>query len=312
MTMLNVLAGIAWDPTIRGILTVVLGFSILGGSVYLIVATNTGARLGLLISLAGLFGWMVILTLFWWISPPGIGPAGDGPSWVPIEVYVDGEAPPENAQAQELPHPDELPTGTDIVAENPELAAELVSDTPSLSDVAGVDPDAVPGRDELNGWKLVGTSDAGEAQAAADAFLVEAGVFDDATQYIKLDTFEIGGKPKRTEECDDDDALCRAWYRIRKSFMLTHPPHYAVVQLQPVLEQETLPGAAPPTPVVDESQPVVSVVLVRDLGSRRLTPAIYFVICLSLFIVFVLILHYRDKTLTKNLEAAKAVQKAGP
>ena len=93
MEMLNVLAGIAWDPQIRGILTVVLGFSILGGSVYLIVATNTGARLGLLISLAGLFGWMTILTLFWWLSPPGIGPAGDGPSWVPVEVYVDGQAP---------------------------------------------------------------------------------------------------------------------------------------------------------------------------------------------------------------------------
>lgn len=306
------LAGIAWDPQIRGILTVVLGFTILCGSVYLIVATNTGARLGMLISLAGLFGFMVILTAFWWLSPPGIGPAGDVPSWVPVEVYVDGEAPPANAQAQRLPHPEDLADPQDILADNPELAGQLVTDNPTLSDLAGVDPDLVPQRDDLGGWRLKSTSEAGEAQAAADAYLAESGLFDDATQYVKLNTFEIGGKPTRTEECEDDEALCRAWYRIRKSFMLTHPPHYALVQLQPVLEQETLPGAAPPTPVADESQPVVSVVLVRDLGTRRVTPAIYFVISLALFIVFVLILHYRDKTLTRNLEAAKAVQKAGP
>ena len=305
------LAGIAWDPQIRGILTVVLGFTILCGSVYLIVATNTGARLGLLIALAGLFGWMVIMTLFWWLLPPGIGPRGDGPAWVPVEVYVDGEAPPETAVAQDLPHPEDLPDASAIVAENPDVADQLVTDEPTLSDLAGADPDVVPDRDELGGWRVVSTSDAGEAQAAADAYLVEAGVFEDATQYQKLNTFSEGGKPKRVEECPDDgDLLCRAWYRVRKSFMLTHPTHYAVVQVQPVLEQETLPGAAPPAPVVDESQPVVSVVLVRDLGSVRLTPFIYFVISLALFIVFVLILHYRDKTLEKNLEEAKAVAKA--
>ena len=57
---------------------------------------------------------------------------------------------------------------------------------------------------------------------------------------------------------------------------------------------------------MDTSKPVVSVVLVRDLGNVRLLPAIYFVICFSLFIVFLLLLHYRDKTLQKNLAEAEA------
>ena len=37
------------------------------GSIYLLLATNIGARLGLLVVLAGLFGWLSILTLTWWI-----------------------------------------------------------------------------------------------------------------------------------------------------------------------------------------------------------------------------------------------------
>jgi hypothetical protein len=83
-----------------------------------------------------------------------------------------------------------------------------------------------------------------------------------------------------------------------------------VVQVQPVLAQEAVPGAAPPLPVADESQPVVSVVMVRDLGSVRQLPATYFVISLALFIVFALMLHYREKTLERNLAHAKAVEEA--
>ena len=45
------IAGIGWEPEIRGLLTVVLGFAILGGSVWLLLVTNTGTRLGSLIAL---------------------------------------------------------------------------------------------------------------------------------------------------------------------------------------------------------------------------------------------------------------------
>lgn len=90
METMNVIAGIAWDPGIRGILIVLVGVVVLMGSTYLILATNVGARLGFLVALTGLFGWMVILTLIWWLTPPAIGPRGNIPTWKPVEIYVNG------------------------------------------------------------------------------------------------------------------------------------------------------------------------------------------------------------------------------
>lgn len=310
MQLLTILAGIAWDPEIRGILTVLLGFTILGGSVYTIVATNTGARLGLLLSLAGLFGWLVVLTTYWWISPPGIGPRGDGAVWHVVEVAVDGSSQPETKAVQTLPRPGDLPTAADILAANPDLAAEFTGD-PVLSDIAGVDTSVLPTKDELGGWTILSTAGAGEAQAVADLALVEEGLFEDSSGYRKLNAFEKGGKPKRTDECPDDgDKICRAVYRVKKTFMFKHPTRYAVVQVQPVVAQEAIPGSPPPPPIIDESKPVISVIMERDLGTVRLKPAVFWVVSTSLFVVFVLILHFRDKTLQQNLEAAEAVAKA--
>ena len=61
--------------------------------------------------------------------------------------------------------------------------------------------------------------------------------------------------------------------------------------------------------MVDETQPVVSVVLVRDLGDVRLIPFLYFAISLSLFVVFAWVLHNRDKVLMKNKAMAEAATK---
>ena len=48
-------------------LTVILAIVTLCGSVYLILATNLGARLGILIALAGLSGWIMLMGLIWMI-----------------------------------------------------------------------------------------------------------------------------------------------------------------------------------------------------------------------------------------------------
>ena len=73
---------VGWEPELRGLLTVVIGFVILMGSVYLILATNMGARLGFLVSLTALAGWMMLMGLVWWIY--GIGLRGPDPSWAPV------------------------------------------------------------------------------------------------------------------------------------------------------------------------------------------------------------------------------------
>lgn len=307
MHSLSLFAGIAFDPGIRGILVVMVGVVVLPGSVYLILATNLGARLGLLVSLTGLFGFLVILTAIWWLSPPAIGPRGNLPSWRPVEIYVNGGTDQARTEVvNRLVSPNSLPSTATILAKNPELATEYPNGF-TLSDLKGSHADIVEGvlpADSLNGWRLVSTANAGEAATAADADLVASGIFKTTSDYKKLNVWSYGGKPTLAEDCPDGGTFCRAWHRVSSAFQIKNPPHYAVVQVQPVISQPTVPGQAPPIPKVDPTQPVVSVVLIRDIGNERVIPALYFVICLTLFILFAWVLHSREKTLLKNKELA--------
>ena len=61
---LDLLGAIAFDPTIRGWLVVLTGAVVLIGSVWLLLATNSGIRLGTLLAAAGFFGWMAINQTF--------------------------------------------------------------------------------------------------------------------------------------------------------------------------------------------------------------------------------------------------------
>jgi hypothetical protein len=81
------LAGIGWDPEIRGLLTVAVAAAVLMGSIWLLLVTNTGVRLGSMIALAGFFGWIFIMTLVWWMY--GIGYTGDTPVWEIAEFNSD-------------------------------------------------------------------------------------------------------------------------------------------------------------------------------------------------------------------------------
>lgn len=325
LATVNLFAGLSWTPGVRGILVVATGVAVLCGSVYLLLGTNVGARLGMLLALTGLFGWLVILTLYWWITPPAIGPRGRNNSWQVAEIYVNGTELPRTQAAQTLPHPDQLPTPQEILADNqaaleandesPLAGVDLSKEYPNgftLSDLQANQPDllkTIIPADELNGWKVVPSSAAGEAQAAADVALVNSGIFSATGDYKKLSVFTYGGKETRQDACSDGDMLCRAWYRITKALTIKHPTHYAVVQVQKVVPQEAVAGEAPPIPKADPNQPVISVVMVRDLGNVRLIPFLYFVISLALFVLFAWILHNRDKTLAKNKAAAEAALK---
>jgi hypothetical protein len=252
-----------------------------------------------------------------------------------------------------LPGPTDLPTAAQVIAEHPELREQLIAkpENTTLSDIAGIDAvnkdgtrvngantlksdyglETVQGEigslkdgvDRLQGWKVVNTSNAGDAAAAVDASLVAQGTFEDATEYKRLNAFEWNEETQLSDACPDAvsnqeekasliprEPFCRVMYRVKDTFSLWHPPRYMVIQIQPVISQPTIAGQAPPTPRVDPTQPVMSAVLLRDEGNVRAKPAYFFVICLSLFTVFTLMLHYRDKTLQKNLEAAE-VEKSG-
>ena len=91
MTLATLLA-LSWKPELRGVIVVMIGFVVLCGSVYLIVGSNVGARLGFLIALSGLFGWMMIMGVIWWVY--GIGLTGRTATWKPanpVTIVKDGD-----------------------------------------------------------------------------------------------------------------------------------------------------------------------------------------------------------------------------
>lgn len=110
---------LSWDPAIRGILATVVGVIVLCGSVYLLLGTNLGARLGFLVAMAGLFGWMSIMGVMWWVY--GIGMVGETPSWHVIEVVSSAEADDLSGavtdEVQDISELEELPAGDPVRGE---------------------------------------------------------------------------------------------------------------------------------------------------------------------------------------------------
>ena len=312
MQTVQIIAGIAFDPGIRGVLVVLVGVVVLMGSVYLILSTNLGSRLVFLVALSGLFGWLTILTFVWWLTPPAIGPRGNIPTWKPVEIYVNGANDSAKVDVlNNLVDPASLATADEIIAQNPDLVNEFPNGF-TLSDLQTNNPAIVSEYidvEALNGWALVGAANAGEAQAAADLELVASGVFKTSSEYKKLNVWNYGGKPTLKDDCPDGGMICRVQHRITSAFQIKNPKHYTVVQVQKVIPQTPIPGQAPPLPKVDPSQPVISVVLIRDIGNERVIPFLYFVISVSLFILSAWALHNRDKTLMKNKAMAEAASK---
>lgn len=71
-----------WYPTILGILVVAAAVGLFCGSVYLLLGTNLGARLGFLISFTALAGFMVLLTTMWLFTASPLNTLkGTTPAW---------------------------------------------------------------------------------------------------------------------------------------------------------------------------------------------------------------------------------------
>ena len=250
-----------WDIAIRGILVTAVSIAILCGSVYLLLLTNLGSRVGFLVAAAAFFGWMVIMGLVWWIY--AIGLKGDDPHWEVEEIVVTEEAADLSAAATDRVH-------------------------------------------DLGDWEEVPEGDPtrGEAQASAEAALIgdEIGIFESTQDFAVVDVLQVGGK---------GDSLVDDW------LPLPHPTHFAVVQVQKVIptraisEGEECPddticydfGTTPPAPEIDETAPVVTSVMTRNLGSKRLPPAVITLSSFAVFGVLVNHLHRRDKLAEEHRRA---------
>jgi len=354
LELVDVLGGIAWDNEIRGALTVVLGCTVLMGSVWLILATNTGVRLGTLLTFAGFFGWMFIMATIWTVY--GTGYVGSGPSWVGEEIVFDDAGPAEIATEKvvQVNNNDALPRAIELVRTygDASLQAELdfvdeadittvlaeansaldaadprhvddaaladriavaiddanrKSEQLSLTQLAALSPsvmDAATANGDINfyDWRLVDAAGAGEAQTSAGAVLVEQGVFGDTGDFIFVNTYQRGGKNARAS----NDVWDRFSNRVYKLATLRHPTNYTVVQVQAVVAKQTVPGTAAAFAEADSEQPIINVVMIRDLGNRRQPTMLIAIGSFLAFAACCLALHARDRRFVEAQETYAA------
>jgi hypothetical protein len=150
----------------------------------------------------------------------------------------------------------------------------------------------------LAGWELLPESNPsfGEAKATVDEYFIEHPEetlgLKAAADYITSFSFERGGKDDLPSS---PSRLDRLELKLKNTFwQIQHPPHYAIIQVQPVLPQEPVPGERPPTPVADPSKPVVSVIMERNLGDVRFPAAMLTIFSGGMFAATILMLHRRD------------------
>ena len=272
VNLLPVLA-INWEPQLRGYVVVLISVVVLIGGTYLVVGTNLGARLGFLVILGGLFGWMAAMGIIWWTY--GIGLQGRMPTWEPAEPATIIRDAQLFQQVEILEQPLKL-TGT--AAENSETVAKAL---------------------ESEGWVRLDESDPqrGQAVASSDDLLINQADEFAAGEFVSVAVFDRGGE---------------RWPKINESldfFAFFHEARYALVEVAPVVPQRIEPGRAPARPKVDESQERRYVYMIRDLGNRR-QPAMFITIgSLIVFVVLCWLMHRRDLILRENLARSRELEK---
>jgi hypothetical protein len=128
--------GNLWNPTILGFLVVLSAIGLFCGSVYLLLATNLGARLGFLVAAACLTGFLTLLALLWMTtSTPNTSPHGRAAEWHVVEV-VDAPADAELAGVRDIEAQGAAVSEEDLALLRPAIDAALVRVQP----VAGEEP----------------------------------------------------------------------------------------------------------------------------------------------------------------------------
>jgi hypothetical protein len=262
------------------------------GSVYLLLSTNTGVRMGLLLAAAGFTGLIAVLSIMWLVlnSTAAIGRPN---SWRPLEV-VSGDFAAQNTikGVQGLP-----------VANLPALPPQP---KPLKTQHWYWPLQSCPPN---SGWYKLSTSQLTALESTADTVLAPtsakgtvkvqlASPFTQATDYAYLDGFDLNA-----------NGGCLFSISRHKIYLpFGRGPHYQVIRAYPVVPGTA--GTAKPTP--DTSKPPVYVVVDRNLGSVHQPQA---VVALSSTIVFLIIcnsLHRRDKEIWARQEAERQAAAGGP
>jgi len=267
---MNALLAVEWEWELRGTLIVIIAVGVLCGSLYMILGTNLGARLGFLVALTGLFGWMFIMGAIWWTYGKGL--LGDDPTWQPV-------------------------AGKTMIRDTAKLPSVGVLDAPfTPTGDAAADAKAVTELLQGNDWTKLDAAlpSFQQAGSAGSVFVEEAEAYA-AGEFVVVNVFEKGGE--RGPKFWDDRIDFLAFF---------HKPHYALVEVAPLVPQRTEPGRAPARAVIDTSRPHEYVYMIRDMGDKRVPAAQICILSLIVFLLLCWLLHNRDKRVAEN-RAAKAL-----
>jgi len=151
-----------WYPTILGVLVVIAAICLFIGSIYLLLGTNLGARLGFLVTFTSLMGFLMILSVLWLTTAsPLESPKGRVASWSVIENVPDIT----KAQTEAV---------RDIARKENKASQTDASNVLAAVDAALVTKQSTP-------TVTVTPNDNRFAK------------FDDVTQFMVLETYTIGG-----------------------------------------------------------------------------------------------------------------------
>ena len=289
MHALNVLAaeGIKnrdlWYPTILGVLVVVSAVALFMGTIYILLATNLGSRLGFLVTAAGLSGFMVLLSLLWLTNPSPVNTLkGRIPAWKAVEAIDSGDV----ARSK-------IPAVREINEKGHDLPE---ADLANIK--AAVDLNLIINTNQQTGEILAGA----EGKYA---------VYEDATKYL-VKRNQLTGGGEIFSQVDVSTGGGFPWVHVS-----LHKPKYVVATIcktDPALSATEVPfGQKPPVPkCADDARQAL--VLERDLGSLRVPPFVTFLASSILFGLCLISMHWRERDLqdqaAKVAGEAEAITKA--
>jgi hypothetical protein len=267
MLDLDLLVGaLSWDPQIRGLLILAAAVVLLPGTIYLLLATNLGARVGFLIAIAGLTGWMTLLGITWAIYGQGI--KGRDPSWKIQEVVH--SASQTDLSSASLKALSDFPNGWK------KLSTE---GNPVLADAQATADNFIT----KSGRKPAMGHEGPIIKEPTPEQLRYKAEFSTADEYVLIGGYEKGGDSE--------------WFTFRgHKFDFSHSPHYVAVAIQPAIANPPAPdGTVTYTRNPDPTKPITSIVVLRDLGSIRFPQVMMVIGSGIIFGVTCHALHRRDK-----------------
>lgn len=280
-----------WDPFLRGICIIALFVILLPGSVYLVLSTDIGGRLGFLVMAAAMSGMLCLLS-FLWMPLSSTADIGRPNSWHPLEIITGNYQNQVTIKGVANLPVDNLKAGTG----------------PYLEPITKTKHWYWPWQSCNNdSWQKIDPSLINDPESASDTILAPAtpstnpllaSPFTATTDYVYVDGYTKGA-----------NSGCLFSINRHKVYMpFARSPHYVVLRVLPALPTLTL-GGAPATVLPDTSAPYTYVIMDRNLGSVRQPQAL---LCISMGITFLTIcylLHTREKE--KQAKDAKEGEGAG-